>query len=474
MTNNIHIPEFAVLGHPNEGKSSVVSTLTEDDSVRISPYPGETTRCRVFPVSIDGNEIIRFTDTPGFQVPQKTLSWFKEFKGTPNRIIREFIEENKNNDLYRDECELFSPVANGAGIIYVADGSRPVRRNDLAEMEILKLTGMNRLAIINSKSNETDYSDQWKEAFGQHFNAVIKFNAHNATYRERLMLLECLKRIDSNWQQALEKVISAFKNDWEMRNALTSEMICSMLENCLCHKISGKCTDRSQRRSEKKKLLLTWNSDIQAMEKNIHKDMRKLFKHNIFNIELPAGSILSKDLFDSETWQVLGLTRTQLAAAAATVGGAAAAVIDLALAGHSLGLFTLLGGAAGAGSALIGADSMGKVKVIGKPLGRYKLKVGPIKNIQFMYILIDRALIYYSHIINWAHGKRNTPAPDHLLSSGDKDLSGYTSRWKKDTKNIFNSFFHAIQSNDPEKKENAKKKAMDHLKACLDKIPYEQ
>jgi ribosome biogenesis GTPase A len=48
------VPEFAVVGHPNEGKSSVLSTLAEDDSVRISPVPGETRECRRFPVRVDG------------------------------------------------------------------------------------------------------------------------------------------------------------------------------------------------------------------------------------------------------------------------------------------------------------------------------------------------------------------------------------------------------------------------------------
>ena len=28
-----NIPVFAIIGHPNEGKSSVLSTLAEDDSV---------------------------------------------------------------------------------------------------------------------------------------------------------------------------------------------------------------------------------------------------------------------------------------------------------------------------------------------------------------------------------------------------------------------------------------------------------
>ena len=59
------IPEFAILGHPNEGKSSVLSTLAEDDSVRVSPVPGETRECRTFPVIVDGREVLRFDPATG-------------------------------------------------------------------------------------------------------------------------------------------------------------------------------------------------------------------------------------------------------------------------------------------------------------------------------------------------------------------------------------------------------------------------
>ena len=68
-STNVSVPEFAVLGHPNEGKSSVVSTLTEDDRIGISSVPGETTVSRAYTVKIDSREIIRFVDTPGFQMP---------------------------------------------------------------------------------------------------------------------------------------------------------------------------------------------------------------------------------------------------------------------------------------------------------------------------------------------------------------------------------------------------------------------
>ena len=78
-------------------------------------------------------------DTPGFQVPQKTLSWMNAYEGPDQQIVSAFREAHEANTVYRDECELFSPLAGGAGIIYVVDGSRPLRSADRAEMEILRL-----------------------------------------------------------------------------------------------------------------------------------------------------------------------------------------------------------------------------------------------------------------------------------------------------------------------------------------------
>ena len=73
MPETTQTPVFAVVGHPNEGKSTVLSTLAEDDRVGVSPFPGETTECQAFPVVIDGREVLRFVDTPGFQYPVATL-----------------------------------------------------------------------------------------------------------------------------------------------------------------------------------------------------------------------------------------------------------------------------------------------------------------------------------------------------------------------------------------------------------------
>ena len=71
------VPAFAVVGHPNKGKSSIVSTLASDDSVSISPEPGTTTQCRRFPMTVDGEELYALVDTPGFQRARRALDWMR-------------------------------------------------------------------------------------------------------------------------------------------------------------------------------------------------------------------------------------------------------------------------------------------------------------------------------------------------------------------------------------------------------------
>jgi small GTP-binding protein len=68
-------PRFAIVGHPNKGKSSIVATLAEDDSVAIAPDPGTTTQARTYPMRRDGQTLYELSDTPGFQRARDVLAW---------------------------------------------------------------------------------------------------------------------------------------------------------------------------------------------------------------------------------------------------------------------------------------------------------------------------------------------------------------------------------------------------------------
>jgi hypothetical protein len=437
------VPEFAVLGHPNEGKSSVVSTLTEDDQIRVSPVPGETKVCRTYTVTMDGRDIIRFVDTPGFQVPRQTLAWFRAYEGDPHHILDRFIQAHKSDPFFADECELLAPVARGAGIIYVVNGSRPVREDDLAEMEILRLTGRPRMAVINSKNKEKDYTTEWRQEFRKHFNAIRIFNSNTANFHERISMLQSLASIDQEWEPTLKQVVRAFIQEWEKRNRLACAYITHSIEKSLVFSISRAVDDMADPVLARENLSKTYREKVREIEKSLFHHIRSLFKHRVYEVSLPEYSVLQHDLFAQQTWELLGLTGTQLAAAGAVLGGTMGLVADTAAHGLSFGLFTAIGGILGAGSAVMGGRRMARHNPAGIRLGGDRLRVGPNENLQFLYILLDRALIYYSYIINRPHGRRDMKNPP----AGQEDTItklGFSARMTPARRRICVRYFRAV------------------------------
>ncbi|MBA3027269.1 MAG: DUF3482 domain-containing protein [Desulfobacteraceae bacterium] len=464
------IPVFAVLGHPNEGKSSVVSTLSEDDRVRITPVPGETVVCHPYPVVIDGEEIIRFVDTPGFQAPKKTLAWFKAHEETTDNIVGLFRKFCLRNQDFQDEVELLGPVEMGAGIIYVLDGSRPLRSDDKAEMEILRMTGQPRMAVINNKDASEGYIEDWKKELRKHFNVVRIFNAHRATYRERIDLLESLRAIDPDWQGPLEKVITAFKQDWQRRNTRTAELILEMLEKCIRYKIVKKFQDEDHLESARKAMEADYGGKIAGLEKETHQRIKKRFKHNIFQMELPPDDMVNQSLFNERTWQVLGLKPGQLAIAAGVAGGIMGSILDVAAHGLTFGIFTALGGLAAAGSALLGGSKMTNLKIKGIRIGGFRIQTGPMENPQFMFVLIDRALLLYARIINWAHGRRGLPDSKAEIQDPAPIKMGYTSLWEDRERRACFRLFKMIRTGTFESGSSEKQAFLDLILTTLEKI----
>ncbi|MCL2341089.1 MAG: GTPase/DUF3482 domain-containing protein [Proteobacteria bacterium] len=437
------VPEFAIIGHPNEGKSSVLSTLAEDDSVRVSPIPGETVRCQTFPVRIDGWEIIRFIDTPGFQNPRQTLLWLQEYQGPEAAMLAAFIAAHRHDPAFHDDCELLGPVAAGAGVIFVVDGSRPLRHVDRAEMEILRLSGVPRMAVINCKEEETGFLDQWQNEFRKHFNAIRIFNSCRATYRQRIDLLESLKAIDQQLAPTLKTVVAAFQEDWQARNQRAAALLADCFREILSYRRTVACApeDEEQRRQE---LLQAYQDHAAALERRAQEAIRGLFKHNIFKLDLPPQSILQEDLFSRRTWEFLGLSEWQMIVAGALGGAALGVGIDAATIGSSFGLFSAVGGLIGAGAtALKGRDLLSGARLLGMRMGGDQLQVGPAANIQLLYILLDRGLLFYAGVINWAHGRRDYERMAHPAAVAGK--GGFTSRWSGEQRAVCARFFQAAR-----------------------------
>lgn len=440
------IPVFAVIGHPNEGKSSVVATLVENDRIRISPVPGETVRAQEYPVIIDGEPCIVFVDTPGFQNPVQTLGWMRKHPMPEGKMVEAFLLEHADDPGLEHERELLTPLTRGAGLIYVADASRPLRQVDLAEMEILRLTGCPRMAILNCKTGEEGFLEEWKNALRRHFNAVRMFNALAATFAERLRLLESLRVIEQDWEAALGRVIGAFVRDWERRNAECAALACEFLNRILDMREEAELDDPARRKEMETRLTGRLEDRIRAGEARLHAEVCRLFRHDPRSFSLPGQSMLQEDLLSRTTWQVFGLSRTKLAAAAAAAGGAAGAMVDVAALGHSLGLFAAVGGAAAGLAALFQGERLVRKRVLGMEIGQRTVRVGPVSTVQWVYILLDRFLLHYWHVIHWAHARRDEDIlPAEMEERG---RLGLTSTWSGEDRKICAEYFRVRTNED--------------------------
>lgn len=445
------LPTFAIIGHPNEGKSSIIATLAQNDGIAISSTPGETVRLQRFDLKAGRETVIEFVDTPGFQNPQATLAWFRGHETLGDARVAAFIEAHQQLPDFDHDCELLRPLTEGAGVLYVADASRPLTSVDLAEMEILRLTARPRMAVINPKSTETRFLDNWKTAFRQHFNAVRTFNAQQARYTDRIELLEALKSIDQDWEPALSRAITLLQSDREQAVALTVDAIVDYLEQSLTCQCTAYLEKESGAELEKQKLENEYRKKLERIEQRFRDQVRDIYAVRRAEFSLPQNSILREDLFSERAWQALGLTQRQLAVVGAILGAGLGVGAEMAVGGLSLGLFTTLGAALGAGSALWKGKDLARAKIKALPLGGLKVTVGPNVSDQFPFVQLDRYLLFARFTMNWAHARQET----HVSLESDQQKIGISRQWSQAELNLVARFVKAVRKGSGEALERA-------------------
>lgn len=431
------IPVYAVLGHPNEGKSSVVATLAEDERVRISPLPGATTACESHALLIQGKACLHLIDTPGFQNPGAVLEAFSKHQGPEAQLIPAFLEAHAGDSRFHHDVELLKPLADRAAILYVCDPSRPFREHDRQEMEILRLTGLPRMALLNRKNRrETDLA-AWQEAAARRFNLTRDFNAHKAGLPERLKLLDALRILTPEWDAPLQEMIRALRDDWQSRIRESSLILESLLLRAAQHQI------RMPQSSGEAAALAKYQSGIRKLESEARSQWRALFRHGA----LPEGSpaeIPETDLFSKEVWELFGLSRRQLASIGAVTGSLLGLGADAATGGITFGILTLSGTVAGAMGGWFAGPRIGARRLPwsgGRTLAKTDLQVGPALSPQLTAILLDRSLLYLTELMHYAHARRE---PEDFLQALQQQKS-LIADWSNADRKAYAAWFRAVR-----------------------------
>lgn len=397
-------PIFAVVGHANPGKSSVVSTLAADDSVRVGALPGTTQHCRKFPMRVSDEVLYTLVDTPGFERPRQMLSWLKKNAASTSdrkKTVQQFCRRHQGNERFRHECELLQPVLDGAAILYVVDGSKPPSAMNEAEMEILRWTGQPRMALINPVEVDT-YTAQWRDILDQYFNLVRVFDAHRADFDRRLELLGALRELNDRWRENLDKAIQALQEDRRRCLSESARAISEMLADLLTHTAKASVSQSSNTNAVKKKLEKRYYGWLRSREQQGHATLKEVYEHHSIEIASNALEAVQDDLFSESSMNRLGLSKAQLIAASATAGAAVGGVIDAGVGGASFLVGTVIGGATGAVAGYLGMKKLPKAV-----LGGDALRIGPMANANFPWVVLDRAIVIHHALAHRAHANRS-------------------------------------------------------------------
>lgn len=399
-------PAFAVVGHPNKGKSSIVSTIARDDSLAISAESGTTDTVQALEVEVGSS---RFTlyDTPGFQRPTKVLAWLRDRADSADAradAVRAFIASQQCREEFPEEVMLLEPIMAGAAILYVVDGSRPYGAEYEAEMEILRWTGQASMALINPIENE-DHVGAWQQALGQYFRVVRVFNAMQADFDKLLSVLEAFSHIKEEWGQDISSLIQAYKQERAEQLSEAARLLAELLIRVCSCQVAQPVPDKSAAEKLKPILEKQFLQEVSTAEQQTHRKLRDLLHYD--NLEYSVTDLVVPDeLFDTEKWIVWGLNRKQLTTAAIMAGAATGAVVDVALAGSSLMLGALGGGLLGAASVWLGADQIAEFRLQGLPVGGYEARFGPVRNRNFPYVIIARFLFLLDALKARTHASR--------------------------------------------------------------------
>ena len=398
--NNTSYPRFAVVGHPNKGKSSIVSALALDKSVQIGDTPGTTQVKRGFPLKVDGKIVYELFDTPGFQRARQILAWLQEHEPSSinkrTDVVKAFISEHRDNPRFKDEIELLEPIVNGAGIIYVVDASKPYGSEYEVEMEILRWCGQPSMAILNLIGDE-DYRDEWKRALGHYFRLVRSFNPIKATFRNHIELLESMAQLNEEWTKSIKQAIDVLENLHQQKIEQSIDSIVKHTIHSLSYVYTQKIKSKKATKKEEEKAKLRYRTELIRNEKHLERSIESIWSHlDIKKVE-HSLSLDNIGLFSKQSASIFGLSQKELTITGASAGAIGGLGIDLAFGGGTLFLASLIGGAVGGMGAMIGFDNLYEIKVMGQTIGKRELSIGPMKNLNFPYILLSRSL-YYAYI----------------------------------------------------------------------------
>lgn len=287
--------------------------------------------------TIDGEALYDLIDTPGFQRAGQVYKWLAAHNSDASsrpELVQRFVSEHEEDPIYADECALLKPILEGAGILYVVDGSKPYGAEYELEMDILRWTGWPRMALINMIGSG-DHRDAWRAGLGQYFSIVREFNAHQASFKQRTALLSTFAELEEAWRIPLKRATQALEQEGLRLLQQASSAIADLLHTAIAAKVEKRVSqaesDQATTEKLKEKLTEKLQKQIRTAERRSQQEVQRIYHHQPSAVSSAQLELINADIFTELSWQLFGLSRFQLVSTGAASGAVAGGGLDLLL-----------------------------------------------------------------------------------------------------------------------------------------------
>ncbi len=373
VLNRVKPLVVAIVGPTNEGKTSILRTLTNDPEFGcVNAYTGTTIRAEIQRIFCRGAvEILELIDTPGFQTSSEILEYATETSLAEGRegefnlsdILNAIPAEDED---FRHDLRAWREIERCDVVMFVANVAEDPRRSLLkATITLLQHIGKPTLVAYNNLGVQEDagatnanFREEWDATlFQKSFFLVQSYDAHRRVFSDEVELFEKLVTLsrDPLTRRVLRLELEDRKSRERRRLKESRQIIAELLLDVATCRYEASNVESSQLQSAFKKLQGQLTEGVMRRELTAQAELLKTwgFKASVLNRELLQVEEETREEEDRSEQLKRG------ASLGATIGATVGLAADVAFAGLSLGVGTAIGaaigGALGGGASVYGA-----------------------------------------------------------------------------------------------------------------------
>lgn len=351
-TTNHPLISLAVIGHTNVGKTSLMRTLTRDDSFGEVKNTSATTRhVEKVVMGDDEQNLIQLSDTPGLEDATGLMDYLAEHTNArADGVTRlsQLLEDFKSQAVlqqFSQEIKVIDAVLANDIALYVIDARFAPTAKYQDELSILAMTGVPILPAFNFVK-DGQYIDEWRQTLSRRaLHISNEFDTVAFDFDNEIKLWQNLSTL-THQPAALAQFIAHRTKLWQNLYDEGNLIISDFLVNIASYTIKAHEDDNPT------PINTAMQTKVRQAYQHTYERLLNAYKFYNKPIHLSDDTINihAPDPFDASFIAQLSLRTAGGSAAGATLGAA----FDVASLGTSLGAGTLIGVLIGGGAANYG------------------------------------------------------------------------------------------------------------------------